>query len=371
MTRLAELQAARRTQIGRVREAWQDDPAGGFRSAREFYSCVISAFRGAGIDGRLMSRMATAGSDEQQTQDLQRGGFLVPEALLPGFSANTVPNDPIGPRVTGLQMPTTICHLPARVDEDHATSVAGGVTVQRREETGVIEGSLLEMRRITLEAVGLWGFAYATEELMGLAGANPFGAVLQRAFDDQMTSRIIKERLFGTGGGQFAGIMNSGCLISVSPDVSQPTATVSASNVVNMRSRCWNYTNEAIWLAHESTYPQLATLALGSGSAVTMLFVHSQHEGEPDMLAGRPIFFSEYCLPVGTPGDLICGNWSQWLEGTVQRGKADSMHVRFINHERALKFWTMNAGCPWWRVPLTPANSSTTLSPFVALQARP
>jgi len=46
---------------------------------------------------------------------------------------------------------------------------------------------------------------------------------------------------------------------------------------------------------------------------------------------------------------------------------AESMNVRFVNHERAFKFWLRNAGAPWWRAALTPRESTTTLSPFVVL----
>jgi HK97 family phage major capsid protein len=164
--------------------------------------------------------------------------------------------------------------------------------------------------------------------------------------------------------------LNSKCLVTVAKDTNQPTATISATNVVNMRSRCWGY-RDSIWLANENSYPQIATLTLGTGTAVTRLFSPATRDGDADMLSGRPIFFVEYCQPVGTVGDLILGNWSQYLEGTYQKGQSDSLHVRFVAHERVFKFWLRNDGAPWWRVPLTPQNTSTTLSPFVTLAARP
>ena len=89
------------------------------------------------------------------------------------------------------------------------------------------------------------------------------------------------------------------------------------------------------------------------------------------MLLGRPLFFSEFCETVGTLGDLICGNWSQYLEGTLSsQQRAESVHVRFVNHERTFKFWMENDGKCWWRAALTPNQSTTTLSPFVILEAR-
>jgi HK97 family phage major capsid protein len=94
-------------------------------------------------------------------------------------------------------------------------------------------------------------------------------------------------------------------------------------------------------------------------------------EDHPDLLLGRPLVFTEFCQTVGTVGDFVLGNWSQYLEGTYQpMQSAESMHVRFVNHERTFKFWTRNAGQPWWKAALTPAKSTTTLSPFVTLATR-
>lgn len=93
--------------------------------------------------------------------------------------------------------------------------------------------------------------------------------------------------------------------------------------------------------------------------------------GFPDMLLGRPIYYSEFASKLGDVGDIILGNWSQFLEGIYQPlQSAESVHVRFLNHERTFKFWLRNAGAPWWRSALTPAKSSDTLSPFVTLAAR-
>ncbi|MDP2955223.1 MAG: phage major capsid protein, partial [Longimicrobiales bacterium] len=94
-------------------------------------------------------------------------------------------------------------------------------------------------------------------------------------------------------------------------------------------------------------------------------------EGSPDMLLGAPVFYSERCATLGDEGDLILVNWSQYLEGIYQPlMTAESVHVRFEQHERAFKFWTRNAGACWWRSELTPDNSTTTLSPIVSLAAR-
>ena len=90
------------------------------------------------------------------------------------------------------------------------------------------------------------------------------------------------------------------------------------------------------------------------------------------MLDGRPAYSTEYTQTLGTAGDIVLANWSEYLEGilTPDIQSAESIHVRFVNHERAFKFWIENCGTPWWKAALTPKRSTQTLSPFVVLATR-
>ena len=63
-----------------------------------------------------------------------------------------------------------------------------------------------------------------------------------------------------------------------------------------------------------------------------------------------------------------CG--SEYLDGTyMPLQSVESVHVRFVEHERAFKFWQRGDGTPWWSSVLTPRNGAT-LSPFVVLEPR-
>jgi hypothetical protein len=90
-----------------------------------------------------------------------------------------------------------------------------------------------------------------------------------------------------------------------------------------------------------------------------------------DVLFGRPAYATQYCNVLGSVGDIMLVNWSQYLEGLYQPLRSDeSIHVRFFNLERAFRFYERNCGAPWWRSALTPAKSTNTLSPIVTLAAR-
>lgn len=353
--------------IGRIHDNAQDDPNKGFKSPREFITCVIDAGRGVNVDERL--RYLTVGSDEARGNSDPAGGFLVPEGFSPSMLQIMPESDPMGSLVTRLPMSNSTVKIPARVDTTHTSSVTGGLTVTRRPETVAGTASQMTLSQVVLEAHSLFGLSYVTEELL-VDSPISFAALLEAGFSDQFTSHLINERLNGTGVGEFTGALNATCTVSQAKETGQAAATVLYENIIKMRSRCWGY-GSAIWLANHDTMPQLMLLNQAVGTGGMPVWQPSAREDHPDMLLGRPLIFTEYCQTLGTVGDIVLGNWSQFLEGIYQPlQSAESVHVRFVNHERTFKFWLRNAGAPWWKAALTPKNSSTTLSPFVTLATR-
>jgi HK97 family phage major capsid protein len=88
-------------------------------------------------------------------------------------------------------------------------------------------------------------------------------------------------------------------------------------------------------------------------------------------LFGRPVIAVEYCSTLGTEGDIMFLDLSQYLmidKGGIQT--ASSMHVRFVNDEQVFRFVYRVDGQPLWNAPLTPANSTATQSPFITLATR-
>lgn len=113
------------------------------------------------------------------------------------------------------------------------------------------------------------------------------------------------------------------------------------------------------------------SIVTGTNAGNVAVYTPSTVEDRPDMLLGRPIFYSEYAKTVGDAGDIMCVNWGEYLEGTYQPlQSSESIHVRFLENERTFKFSMRNDGQPWWRSALTPKNGSDTLSPIVTLAAR-
>ena len=318
---------------------------------------------------------ATVGSDEHGEYDNRYGGFAVsavkgaPRPII-GFEG-----DPTAGRCENIPMQAPTVEMDAVVDKSHATSVSGGLTFTRRAEAVTLTSTRQEMEKITLKATSLWGLAFITEELMADSPTS-FAARIATGFGAQYQAHKFNEKLRGTGVGAPLGVLTAlaasslGPTISIAKETGQAAATIDYRNVLKARARCWGYSN-AIWIANHDCFPQLAVMAIPVGVAGQLVYQQSLVEDRPDMLLGRPIFYSEYAATVGTQGDLILGNWSQYMDGIYQPlQSAESIHVRFLNNERALRFSERSAGAPSWKSALTPNKSTSTLSPFVVIDAR-
>jgi HK97 family phage major capsid protein len=402
----AEDKALRDNPSGRVTVADPNhtkDPRRGFKSHREFLGAVMHmAQRGIeAADERIRALTvrdkddkeapgeaavmlpiaftppafrATVGSDEQGEYDDRYGGFAVEKSRLQGILQVGFEGDPTAGLTQPVPMGTPSVEIMARVDKTHTSSVVGGFTVGRKAETVAATATRMSLEMITLKAASLFGLAYATEELLA-DSPQSFIAIIDSGFRMQFGAHMLNEKLRGTGGDQYLGVLTAlaasslGPTISIAKEAGQAADTIVAANVMKARARCWGYEN-AIWIANHDTYPQLATMSIGVGTAGVLVF-NEANADRPTMLLGRPIVFSEYASKLGDQGDIILANFTQYLDGLYQPlQSAESIHVRFLNHERAFKFWLRNAGAPWWRSALTPNKSSDTLSPFVVVDAR-
>jgi hypothetical protein len=138
-----------------------------------------------------------------------------------------------------------------------------------------------------------------------------------------------------------------------------------------MRSRCWGYGN-AIWIANHDTSRSSACCRSASAPPVRWSIRQSVVEDLPDMLLGRPIFYTEFMNTVGDQGDIMLSTGRSISRALYQPlQSAESIHVRFVNHERAFKFWTAQRRRPVVEDgPHAEQVGGNTLSPFVTLDAR-
>ncbi|HEY4712374.1 MAG TPA: phage major capsid protein, partial [Dehalococcoidia bacterium] len=88
-------------------------------------------------------------------------------------------------------------------------------------------------------------------------------------------------------------------------------------------------------------------------------------------LFGKPVIPCEQAATLGTAGDIILADLSQYLmidKGSLQ--SASSIHVKFTTDETAFRFTYRCDGQPLWKTVLTPyKGTGNTQSPFIVLNS--
>jgi HK97 family phage major capsid protein len=324
-------------------------------------------------DPRLM-QAAISGTSEAVPSD---GGFLVQTDFSEQLLQRTYASGQIASRVTRYPISANSNRLKINaIDEDSRVDGSrwGGVQAFWQNEADTLAGSKPKFRQIELNLNKLTGLCYATDELLNDAAA--LQAVIMDAFPKEFVFKVEDAIISGTGSGMPLGLMNSGAVISVTKDSGDSTPTVSTPDVLAMYSRLFATSRQnAVWLVNQDVEPKLYPLTLGSGTAVQLLYFPPGTQNNPDpnygRMLGKPVIPVEHCATLGTPGDIILCDLSQYVMADKGAPEAaSSIHVRFLNDETTFRFIYRVDGQPTWKKALTPKNGSNTQSPFIALATR-
>ena len=371
--------AGEETQSSRARSK------GPFKSFGEQLIAVARAASNplARLDPRLIQAAApnAAGLNEASPAE---GGFLVQkdfsELLLErtyqlGNVSQRVFRVPISANSNGVKINA--------IDEDARTDGSrwGGVLAYWQNEADTKVGSRPKFRQIEIQLNKLTGLCYATDELLQDAAA--LEAVIMRTFPMEMNFKVEDAILNGTGSGQPLGIMNSGAVLEVPKDSGDPAGPgVSTNDILAMWMHMWAPSRmDAVWLINQDVETHLYPLTLGTGTATQMMYFPPGYTGGMNnsppnpsnwgRMLGRPVIPVEYCATLGTPGDILLLDLTQYVMGDKGAPEAaSSIHVRFLTDETTFRFVYRVDGQPVWKKPLTPKNGVNLLSPFIRLAVR-
>lgn len=344
-----------------------------WESMGEFLRAVWRAGTGHLVDPRLV-RSAVSGLNESVASE---GGFLVQTDFAATLMAKTfdstilmnpagnyagVSRIAVGANSNGVK-------IPAVNQTSRATgSRWGGVQVYWKEEGGTPTASKPEFRMIELVLKKLMGLVYASDE--SLSDATALESVVMAAFPDEMSFALQDAIINGTGAGQPLGILNSPCLVTITTG-SQAATTLTAGNLENLYARMWaRGIPNSVWLINQDVWPQLFAAEDTNGNA---LFLRGGTlDGAPfGSILGRPVVPIEQCASLGTKGDVIFADLSEYLWCDKGGLRADrSMHVKFLSDEETFRFIYRGDGKPAWNSALTPYKGNNTQSPFVCVETR-
>jgi HK97 family phage major capsid protein len=345
-----------------------------WESFGHFLQAVAHAARSPyAVDPRLLpEQRAISGMSETVPAD---GGFTVQKDYVAELLKRTYETGVILPRCRRLPIGAGSNGLKINAINESSRATGsrwGGVQVYWLAEGGTPTAKAPKFRQMELELKKLVGLCYATDEL--LADATALSAVITDAFREEFAFVIDNSIIRGSGAGQPLGVLEAGCLITQDKEAGQAAATFVYENALKMWSRMWARSRlSAVWLIEQSVEPQLYSMSLAVGTAGAPVFLPAGGAAASPYatLFGRPVVPVEFCAALGTVGDVLLGDFSQYLIAEKGGLQADSsMHVRFVNDEMTYRFILRIDGQPIWNTTLTPFSAGSTLSPFVVLQTR-
>lgn len=335
-----------------------------------------AAVPGATVDPRLLHVQRTfAGASGGNTSVGSEGGFLVHPTFATEIFKRAYENNALLSRcnVQGISGGSDRLTIPY-IDETSRASGSrlGGVQVYRRAEADTVTAKKPKLGELTLKLEDLMGIAYLTGRAE--EDAANLGTVYEQAFGEEFAFVIQSEIVRGNGAGQMQGIVAAPCTVSVSKESGQLAATINAKNIMKMWARMWGRSRaNAVWLINQDCEPQLHEMQIGTGASGQLVYLPpgGLSSSPYGTIYGRPVIPIEQCSTVGTVGDIVLADLSQYLVVTKGGLRTEqSMHVRFLYDENTYRFMYRINGAPIWQSALTPAQGTNTLSPFVTLATR-
>lgn len=337
---------------------------GGFAGLGEFALAVHKASApGSVVDQRLITKAPTTFAHEGAGGS---GGFLVPAQWAERLWQIVLGEESLLSRTNQIPTSRNALSLPVSQTTPWGTAGVQAYWMDEAEQVGQSRPQF-EYRNLRLHKLA--ALVPASDELLEDAAAldaiigNEAGRAIRYKADDAI--------LHGDGVGKPLGLLHSAALVTVDKESEQSSDTVLVQNIVKMYARMpAPHVSRAVWLINQDVVPQLLTLTL-SGQALYMP-PNGIADSPFGTLLGRPVILSQHCRTLGETGDVIFADLSQYLALIRAEGlkAASSIHLWFDYDVTAFRFTFRLGGQPWLSAPITPANSSDELSPFVALQER-
>ena len=324
-----------------------------FRSFSEFIYTMVASPK----DRRLQEYRA------QSMGVGSEGGYAVPQQFLPELLSVEPQEAIFRPRARVIPAgspPDAKITMPA-LNQGTAKGMYGGVSFSWIGEGRDAPETDMALREVELEPKELAGVVVCTEKLLrNWAAAS---TVITEQF--RAALRGIEDAVFynGNGVGKPLGVVNSPAAIGYTRAASNK---ISYADVVGMYSKLLFRGGAPVWIASQTTIPQLATIKDESSAN---LWVQSAAPGIPPTLLGLPVLFSERSSVLGNRGDLVLVNLAYYL---IKDGSGPfisaSEHVLFQSSRVMFKLvWNVD-GRPWLDAPIPLEGSSAdTISPFVVL----
>jgi HK97 family phage major capsid protein len=293
----------------------------------------------------------------------EAGGFMVPKQLREGLLSLTPQQAIFRPRATIIPAgspPDAEISMVA-LNQGAQKNMYGGVSFAWLAEGGTKPATDMALKEITLRPHEIAGHTVITDKL--LRNWSAAASTIEAQFRLAMIAAEEDAFYKGTGVGQPLGLLKSPARIEIARNTANQ---VKWADIYGMYARL-RMNSSPVWIASQTVIPYLVTIA---DAASMNLWMQSAAPGLPPTLMGIPVMFNERSVALGTAGDLILADLSQYL---IKDGSgpfvAMSEHVYFTSNKSVIKiFWNVD-GQPWLDAPIPlEGSTSNTVSPFIVLK---
>ena len=349
---------------------------GAFPTFGHQLQAIVAAAKGDGDARQLLVNNANRIVADAQGAGIavdSDGGFLVQTDFASDIMRRMNEMGDVLSRVRRIPLtaPANAIKIPG-VDETSrvAGSRWGGIRGYWVEEGEAPTATKPTFYRVALELHKVAALGYATEELLSHVAA--MNAIFTEGFAEELLFLAEDAIIEGDGQGKPQGILTAAATVSVSKETGQAAATVVHGNLKKMWARLHRRSrSNAVWFINQDVEPALDDLAKTIGTGGVEPYYIRYGEDGVLRIKGRPVVAIEYCPTLGTVGDIILADLSQYAlidNGGVSQ--AQSMHVRFTTDEQAFRATYRVDGNLLWKSALTPFKGSNTQSPVITLATR-
>lgn len=359
------------------KEEIDKDPTAGFKTLSNFGVHVYKANRGVVSEELRKWETKAAGDPSQNISDNEAGAYLIPDEWNSELLKPVMQEDLAFGRTRKVPMQRNTIAMPYINGFDESSGKTyGNVQATWMDEEEVHSNSSMKFGKLQLSLKKLGLMAFVTDEMISDSPAS-MEVILRDSFRDALTFELNSALIRGSGAGRPQGILLSPALISVTAETGQAASTILYENIVKMYSRISDRSN-AIWMVNPNTLPQLATMSMAVGTGGIPVWIPANGAaGRPfDTLFGLPVVYNKHCSALGTVGDIILVDWTQYYVGLKAGSGANgvyssSIHLKFDYDQTAFKFvFRTDGACAWKSSVVPPQATSDTISPIVALATR-
>lgn len=353
--------------------------ARGFKRFGEMVQAVCVAGRRGG--GPVDERLAPDGGREVRAIGETRtdattfsstfagadGGFLTQDEHSKQILALALGEGSLMART--MQIPTSANTMVIPKDETAPWDTAGTV-IEVKQEGGALTQRKVALKEERIELHTYGSLAPVSSELMEDAAA--LGAFIQAAISRKMAFRLNNDIVAGNGAGEMRGIINSPALISASRSAAN---VVTAADILAVYGRRIDplATDEMVFLIHPNVENQLLNAHILGTSSDQFVYVPPGGWSQRPFgtIFGMPVIRTQACKDLGTPGDFILANLSNYITLQKQGGGRfeTSIHLWFDQGLTAIRFLMRVGGQAWLSAAVADLNGSTTRSHYVTLAA--